>query len=315
MNRRESLKLSGIVLTELGFYFLGWRGQDQTPAKPLASLPSQAAIPTPDINFTSVFNPEPLPIIEATEPIHYTNPLPDGPEPIARNHGEIFRNPHPSNVAPPPLASPTMAPENLKSLREKYIWYGDRRKPFVALTFDDGWTASQIQRFTDILQETSVRLTVCPTGQAIENNRKLWLKLYQIGCEFGGHSYTHRKDFASLSVTGMVEEMGASQNSLDKALGRHVPYKFFRPPGGAMSWNMVEALKQTNQRGVIWSLSSEGTGTGNASTYVTNRILSQAKGGHITLHHFIEPDVSALKKIIEGLKAKGLTPVTLSEAL
>lgn len=112
-----------------------------------------------------------------------------------------------------------------------------------------------------------------------------------------------------------MEEIERSQNALDKALGRSLPFEFFRPPGGNISENTVKALKQKGLRGVIWSLSGWGTSPIATPRSVADRILSLAGNGDITLHHFINNDVEVLERIIDGLRNKGLSPVTLREVL
>jgi peptidoglycan/xylan/chitin deacetylase (PgdA/CDA1 family) len=200
-------------------------------------------------------------------------------------------------------------------LAGSFIWRGDINKPKVAITIDDGWWEEPIVKITDVLKETKTRLTLFIPGQAINAYPKLWRELDNVGCKIECHSYSHRFDMAKLSVEEITEEIDRSQAVLDRVLGRHEPFSFYRPVGGAISENIVKALKLRNLRGVIWTLSGQGTSSVATPETVTQRILSIAGNGYITLHHFIKNDAEALRPIILGLRAKGLTPSRLDEIL
>jgi peptidoglycan-N-acetylglucosamine deacetylase len=221
-------------------------------------------------------------------------------------------------LTPFPTPTPTPKPtptEIIANLAGSFIWRGDANKPNVAITIDDGWWDESIVKVTQILRETKTKLTLFVPGQAINAYPKLWRELDSIGCKIECHSYTHRFDVAKLSVEDILDEIDRSQAVLDKVLGRHEPFSFYRPAGGAMSENIVKALKLRNLRGVIWTLSGEGTSKIATPETVTNRILSLAGNGYITLHHFLKNDADALKPIILGLRAKGLTPCRLDETV
>jgi peptidoglycan-N-acetylglucosamine deacetylase len=214
------------------------------------------------------------------------------------------------------LSKPTpTSPEIVTNLAGNFIWRGDINKPKVAITIDDGWWGEPIIKITDILRETKTKLTLFIPGQAINAYPTIWRELDSLGCKIECHSYTHRFDVAKLSVEEIIDEIDRSQVVLDKVLGRHEPFSFYRPAGGAMSENIVKALKLRNLRGVIWTLSGFGTSPEATPETVANRILSLAGNGCITLNHFLKNDADALKPIILGLRAKGLTPCRLEEIL
>lgn len=231
----------------------------------------------------------------------------------------LTKLPTPTQTPAPTLTpTPTLTPiptEIIANLASSFIWRGDANKPNVAITIDDGWWEDSIVKITQILKETKTKLTLFIPGQAIKAYDKLWRELVNIGCKIECHSYTHRFDVAKLPVEDILDEIDRSQAVLDQVLGRHEPFSFYRPAGGAMSENIVKALKLRNLRGVIWTLSGEGTSKIATPETVTQRILSLAGNGYITLHHFSENDAGALKPIILGLRAKGLTPSRLDEVV
>lgn len=223
-------------------------------------------------------------------------------------------------ISPSPIKTSTptsslVKEEEIKSLRDHFIWKGDPKKAKVALTFDDGWWSSYIKQFIEVVKKTGVRLTLFPAGQAIDAYPGLWRELFELGCEFGCHTYKH--DFSSYrhEPKAIIEDINRSQQTLDKVIGQHVAYQFYRPVGGTISENIVRALQAIGLRGVIWNLSGEGTSSIATPKTVASRILSLAGNGYITLHHFIDPDVMALEEMIDGLKKKGLEPTTLTKVL
>jgi peptidoglycan/xylan/chitin deacetylase (PgdA/CDA1 family) len=223
-----------------------------------------------------------------------------------------------------PTRIPTVAPNRRSKLNQQFIWQGNPEKPNMALTFDDAWRLEDILRFIQVLKKTRTQLTVFPLGQAMDafrtrafykNYRGLMKELYDLGCEFGCHSYAHEKDSASRSVDFMIESIDRSQTALDSALGLHVPYRYFRPPGGGTSWNLVEALDRTGLTGIIWTLISDGINRTATPASVYRRVSNNPGRGYIVLHHFHPNDTLALERIIISLRSRGFNPTTLSQTL
>lgn len=281
---------------------------------PQATIPLEAMIfPPPEASHT------PTLVLEPT-----STQIPEPTPTFVAFVGELHNRKKVAAATATITATPTpLATESLR-LADQFIWRGNPNKPNVALTFDDGWWPEQIVKFIEIIKKTNTPLTVFLAGQAIdaiekaEKNqpyRSLIRQLDELGCEFGCHSYAHEPDFAYKSVGDIVSSIEKSQIALDNAVGRHIPFRFFRPPGGAISWNMVEALKKTGLKGVIWTLSGEGTSPTTTSSSIHDRIVGNSANGFITLQHFIDKDTGALEPIINDLRGKGLNPTTLSNTL
>jgi peptidoglycan/xylan/chitin deacetylase (PgdA/CDA1 family) len=217
-------------------------------------------------------------------------------------------------ASPTATATPT-SKEAFDNLSRQFIWRGDINKPKVAVTIDDGWWEGPIVKITEVLKEMGVKLTFFIPGQAINAFPKLWRGLDGLGCKFECHSYSHSFGMEKFTVEQLLGEIDRSQAALDQVLGRHEPFSFYRPVGGTINENIVRALKMRNLRGVIWTLSGEGTSKIATSETITKIILAKAGNGFITLHHFNDADAGALKPIIQGLAAKGLTTTRLDEIL
>jgi peptidoglycan/xylan/chitin deacetylase (PgdA/CDA1 family) len=87
---------------------------------------------------------------------------------------------------------------------------------------------------------------------------------------------------------------------------------FMRPSGGAVNQTVIDASAELGYRPILWSAS---TRDGSMSTTVSQMVenaLAGAKPGAILLTHFSRRAVAALPGIIDGLRAKGLEPVSLT---
>lgn len=282
---------------------------EQKPDPTASPIPTrQAENPTRPFFPSPTFSPTPKP--ENTPTLPKPTPRPTNQEVVEL---PIKRVP----PKPPPTETPTVVipSREIKDLRKEFIWQGNPAKPAVALTFDDGWWASQVEAFKNTLKETGVKLTVFPVGRKIDEFPSLWKELYDLGCEFGCHTYTHRFGMDQLSADEILSEIDQSQKALNNALGKNVPFQFFRPVGGAISENIVKALRARSIQGVIWTLSGEGTSPIANPDYVYKRITTLSKNGFIVLEHFIQNDTEALKRVVTELKRENLPPLKLSQIL
>lgn len=239
--------------------------------------------------------------------------LPKTPTPVSVPDLDIYQEKKELRITLKQLKTPIA--ETFPNLANKFLWRGDSRKAKVAITIDDGWWEEAIVKTTEVLKSTKTSLTLFVPGQAILAFPGRWRELVNLGCKIECHSYTHRFDVAKLSVEEIVDEIDRSQEALNNVLGKPAPFTFYRPVGGTISENIYKALETRNLKGVIWTMSGFGTSSVATPETVSQRILSLANNGYITLHHFIKNDALALEPIISGLKAKGLTPSRLEEVL
>ena len=111
----------------------------------------------------------------------------------------------------------------------------------------------------------------------------------------------------------MKSELNAT-NSAAISITNREP-RFFRPPYGVTTPVLAIAVNECNMQAVGWSLRSLDTITTDSNKLI-DKIEKNVKAGDIILlHDTAEVTVNSLQKIIDILKAKGLTPIALDQLL
>jgi peptidoglycan/xylan/chitin deacetylase (PgdA/CDA1 family) len=174
----------------------------------------------------------------------------------------------------------------------------------------------------DLARDRNVKLTLFPTGGAIEAHTAagkgdVWKRVVAEGHEIGNHTYTHRV-LTNLPDQEIRDELNWTQKLLNDAMGG-VEYKLrlMRPPGGAGGLTptgdprLMGILRELGLSMVMWSIDSAYT-TGNAS-YLA-KIMGSVRNGSIVLLHFQTFGLASLASLLSRLPAeRGLTPVTVTE--
>ena len=123
----------------------------------------------------------------------------------------------------------------------------DPDKPMVALTFDDGPSA-HTPLILDVLEQYDQAATFFTVGIWVNIYPDTVKRAYDLGCEIASHSNTHA-DLATLSATGIINEMNATDNNITNVTGS--PAAVMRPPGGSYN-STVQA--NVGKPIILWSL-------------------------------------------------------------
>ena len=230
--------------------------------------------------------------------------VPTGEE-LGRSHTPI------ALVAPPESETARLAP---------IVRRGSTQLPEYALTMDDGWSSSQVEKVLNICKQLGIKMTFFPVGKVIKANPALWKRAVEEGHELGNHTFSHAF-LTGLSDERVRQEIEMWQQAVDQALGYHYPTKFFRPPGMAGfttkdgDRRLREIIGKYGLSVALWSVDSGSTryyGKINENEVFENVVKNSGRGA-IVLQHFIPTDITALQKIIKTLEGRGLLSVTLSE--
>jgi len=126
------------------------------------------------------------------------------------------------------------------------------------------------------------------------------------------HSMTHQQPFNRLSVGRLAEEIERPMPILEKATG--IRPRLFRPPGGAWSPQIAEAVAANELTPIDWSIDPKDWTKPGSPTIITRMLAATA--GDIVLCHDSGGDrsqtVRALGTVIPTLLQRGLTFVPLS---
>ncbi|MCC6959656.1 MAG: polysaccharide deacetylase family protein [Dehalococcoidia bacterium] len=196
--------------------------------------------------------------------------------------------------------------------------HGDRSRPVVALTFDDGPNPDYSLEVARILDERGVKGTFFEVGNAAVERPDITAALVADGQIVANHSYLHD---AVRYLDPRYPELDRAERALAGASG--VCPAFFRPPHGAHTPFMWRALSNRGMTMITWDVSAQDWVETDPDRLAAN-ILAKVKPGSIILLHDgldgnIPADrsvvVKALPAILDGLQARGLRPVTVPELL
>ena len=222
--------------------------------------------------------------------------------------------------SPTPTATPTLTRRELAKLQPRPTWsssllgqvirQGPSNRPLVALTIDDGWTARD--SVLQVIESLDIQPTLFLAGRPIIGDYGFVARALNAGCEIANHTWDHY-DLTKQTYSYIQKDLADFEAIVTQNVTGATTRPFMRPSGGSLNQTVIDASAAAGYRPVLWSAS---TGDGSASTtpsqMVTNA-LAGARPGAIILMHFSARAVVALPPIVEGLRAKGLEPVSLSK--
>lgn len=186
-------------------------------------------------------------------------------------------------------------------------------RPLVALTFDDGPHPLHTPRLLDILAQHGARATFYVIGALVRRYPVIVQRMVAEGHEVGNHTWTH-PTLSRLGNQRFLTEIDRTQQVIFDTVG-HIPVTM-RPPYGAITMRQSRMLAaERNLPTVIWSVDPQDWRRPGPSV-VAKRMVGGARPGAIILAHDIHaPTIRAIPSALEGLQARGLRSVTLSELL
>lgn len=192
-----------------------------------------------------------------------------------------------------------------------YCVQTDEKK--VAITFDAAWGADRTESILRTLTEYDVKATFFAVEFWTEKYSELLKKLHDSGrVEIGTHSATH-PHMNSLSKSQIKLELTSSSNAIEAVTG--VRPTLFRAPFGEYNNTLLETAEELGLYTIQWDVDSLDW-KGTKSEKMASRILNKVQNGSIILmHNDGENTPEALPAIIEGLKNKGYSLVTVSELI
>ena len=196
--------------------------------------------------------------------------------------------------------------------------HGSRHGNLVAITFDDGPNEPYTGRILDTLQARGVKATFFIIGENALQFPDTVRREQALGMEIGNHSYNHN---ILLHESGkeVAWQITQTQDTIERITGMRPVW--FRPPHGFRDPRLFPKTRRFDLAVAEWSnMPKDWTRPGTA--VIVKRTLDKLKPGDIILLHdgdsvYVGGDrsqtVEALPAILDGIAARGLTPVTLSE--
>lgn len=144
-------------------------------------------------------------------------------------------------------------------VREPIFW-GNRNRPEIALTFDDGYSQVAVESSLVILREMEARTTFFVIGQQLRAYPDLWQQALLDGHEICNHTYTHSY-LTSLSSEQIKKELSLWEESAQEVLGEEYlakmkqDFPYIRFPGGAghKDERVLRVVSQNGYQPIAWS--------------------------------------------------------------
>jgi len=182
--------------------------------------------------------------------------------------------------------------------------------PYIAMTFDDGPSATLTPKLLDILATHHIKVTFFVLGEMVAEHPEILARAAREGHEIASHSWSH-PNLAKMSQEGVRTQLQRTDDEIKSATGKRPT--LFRPPYGSITEREKRWIHDEFGYDIIlWDVDPlDWKRPGPA--VVRNRILKETRPGSIVLSHDIHPGtVEAMPSTFE---AKGFKFVTVSELL
>lgn len=188
----------------------------------------------------------------------------------------------------------------------------------IALTFDDVPDPRFTPQILDILKQKNVHATFFVVGSRARKHPGLVKRMQSEGHAIGNHSYNHAL-FGKLSLPEFTSQIERTNQVISSITG--IRPRLIRPPYGDINEEQLKWARQHNYKVVNWNVDSlDWKGLGKEE--VKRNILSASGPGAIVLQHAgggtgsdLSGTIEALPEVIDELRAKGYSFVTLPEML
>ena len=181
----------------------------------------------------------------------------------------------------------------------------------VAITYDDG-PGAETNRLLDKLKAKNAHASFMVIAPSAEQHPELLKRMKAEGHTIGNHTKSHRQ-LNTLSYEQVSQEIDAGNAAISKATGQGT--RWVRPPYGATNATVDQVTRDEGVSQALWDVDTVDWKDRN-SEHVCSSAVQGARAGSIILMHDIHPTtVDAADCVIDGLRAKGLEPVSLDRLL
>ncbi|NLA28801.1 MAG: polysaccharide deacetylase family protein [Propionibacterium sp.] len=176
----------------------------------------------------------------------------------------------------------------------------------VALTYDDG-PGQLTPQLLETLKARQAGATFFELCTNVKANPEITKQVGASGYELASHTMTHPQ-LTSLSAEKVDAEVNGCANMIAGLTGK--PVTLFRPPYGAVN---AEVISAAGKPAIFWSIDTNDWQRPGVAALI-ERSVPTATPGDIILFHDIHPDsVAAAGQVVDGLKDRGLTPVSVTQ--
>jgi peptidoglycan/xylan/chitin deacetylase (PgdA/CDA1 family) len=179
----------------------------------------------------------------------------------------------------------------------------------VALTFDDGPHPTLTPRLLTLLAEENVPATFFLVGQRAQEWPSVVQAISAAGHEIGNHSWNH-PNLTQLDNAAIARQLAMTDAVIMAATG-HAP-DIVRLPYDAGSPRVLGLIDRPV---IFWDIDTLDWKAGSVDEIVDSAVRRARSGSIVLMHDIHARTVSAVRGVIDGLRARGFEFVTVSELL
>lgn len=168
-------------------------------------------------------------------------------------------------------------PYLIRMLYPEVLWETSCKK--VLLTIDDSPSPDTL-RVLDLLDTHAIKAAFFVNIPKTEKNRGAVREIIKRGHTLANHGMTHKK-LRSVSAEVLQDQVVSSKLMLEEITGEEV--RFFRPPYGAFDFATYDAIRDSGQRLVMWTLLT-GDYKGDIKLSTTNVKKYLGKNSIVVMH-------------------------------
>src|SRR5216110_3002851 len=185
--------------------------------------------------------------------------------------------------------------------------------PYIAMTFDDGPSATLTPKLLDLLATRHIKATFFVIGENVAEHPEIVARAAREGHEIGNHSWSH-PNLAKMSDDNVRSQLRRTDDAIRGATGNRPT--LLRPPYGSITAREKRWIHdEFGYRIILWDVDPYDWKRPGPAV-VRNRIFKETLRGSIVLSHDIHPGtIEAMPSTLDALEAKGFKFVTVSELL
>jgi peptidoglycan/xylan/chitin deacetylase (PgdA/CDA1 family) len=193
---------------------------------------------------------------------------------------------------------------------EKLYW-GNRNRREIALTFDDGPHPKFVPTILHILAEHHAKATFFVIGELAERYPNVVIEEAMAGNQVSNHTYHHAR------LHKVIPEMaGPEIEACDVALERILKRpsdRYFRPPGGEIDENTMAVCRHLGKTPVLYTDDPQDFKNVGEKVLLERLLKNAAPGGIILLHDNVKQTVHILPTLLSTLEEQGYRFVTIAQ--
>src|SRR5436189_2183057 len=185
--------------------------------------------------------------------------------------------------------------------------------PYIAMTFDDGPSATLTPRLLDLLAAPHIKATFLVIGENVAEHSEIVARTAGEGHEMANHSWSH-PNLGKMSCDSVRSLLQRTDDAIQNSTGKRPT--LMRPPYGSITAREKRWIHdEFGYQIILWDVDPYDWKRPGPAV-VRNRILKETQPGSIVLSHDIHPGtIEAMPSTFDALEAKGFKFVTVSELI